>query len=60
MQGLSTSYGPTELNLSNLEIARNMLNESKGTIESLKAEIESLEEEIKKLNPPHMTGSGIN
>ena len=60
MQGLSTSYGPTELNSSNLEIARNMLNESKGIIESLKAELESLEEEIKKLNPPHMTGSGIN
>jgi hypothetical protein len=37
-----------------------MLNESKGIIESLKAELESLEEEIKKLNPPHMTGSGIN
>ena len=60
MQGLSTSYGPTELNSSNLEIARNMLNEYKGTIESLKAELESLEKEIKKLNPPHMTGSGIN
>ena len=60
MQGLSTSYGPTELNSSNLEIALNMLNESKGIIESLKAELESLEEEIKKLNPPHMTGSGIN
>ena len=60
MQGLSTSYGPTELNSSNLEIARNMLNESKGIIESLKTELESLEKEIKKLNPPHMTGSGIN
>ena len=60
MQGLSTSYGPTELNSSNLEIAINMLNESKGIIESLKTELESLEKEIKKLNPPHMTGSGIN
>ena len=60
MQGLSTSYGPTELNSSNLEIARKMFNESKGVIESLKAELESLENQIKELNPPHLAGSGIN
>jgi protein subunit release factor A len=60
MQGLSTSYGPTELNSSNLEIARKMFNESKGVIESLKAELESLENQIKELNPPHLSGSGIN
>lgn len=60
MQGLSTSYGPTELNSSNLEIAVNMFNESKGIIESLKIELDSLEKEIKELNPPHLNGSGIN
>ena len=60
MQGLSTSYGPTELNSTNLEIARKMFNESKGVIESLKAELESLENQIKELNPPHLAGSGIN
>ena len=60
MQGLSTSYGPTELNSSNLEIARKMFNESKSVIESLKAELESLENQIKELNPPHLAGSGIN
>ena len=60
MQGLSTSYGPTELNSSNLEIARKMFNESKGVIESLKAELKSLENQIKELNPPHLAGSGIN
>ena len=60
MQGLSTSYGPTELNSSNLEIARKMFNESKGVIESLKVELESLENQIKELNPPHLSGSGIN
>ena len=60
MQGLSTSYGPTELNSSNLEIARKMFNESKGVIESLKVELESLENQIKELNPPHLAGSGIN
>ncbi len=60
MQGLSTSYGPTELNSSNLEIARKMFNESKSVIESLKAELESLENQIKELNPPHLSGSGIN
>ena len=60
MQGLSTSYGPTELNSSNLEIARKMFNESKGVIESLKTELESLENQIKELNPPHLAGSGIN
>ena len=60
MQGLSTSYGPTELNSSNLEIARKMFNESKGVIESLKVELESIENQIKELNPPHLSGSGIN
>ena len=60
MQGLSTSYGPTELNSSNLEIARKMFNESKAVIESLIVELESIENQIKELNPPHLAGSGIN
>ncbi len=60
MQGLSTSYGPTELNISNLDIAQKMFNDYKVVIESLKSELENLEKEVKDLNPPHISGSGIN
>lgn len=60
MQGLSTSYGPTDLNSSNLEIAEKLFEELKVNIQNLKSELDSLEKEVKELNPPHLSGSGIN
>ena len=36
MQGLSTSYGPTDLNSSNLEIAEKLFEELKVNIQNLK------------------------
>ena len=60
MQGLSTSYGPTDLNSSNLEIAEELFEELKVNIQNLKSELDSLEKEVKELNPPHLSGSGIN
>ena len=60
MQGLSTSYGPTDLNSSNLEISEKMFNTMKVQIEQMKSELEELEKAVKDLNPPHINGSGIN
>ena len=60
MQGLSTSYGPTNLNTSNLEIAEKLFKSMQGQIENLNNEIDDLEEEISKLNPPHIIGQGID
>jgi photosystem II stability/assembly factor-like uncharacterized protein len=60
MQGLSTSYGPTDLNSSNLEISEKMFNTMKVQIEQMKSELEEIEKAVKDLNPPHINGSGIN
>ena len=38
IQGLSTSYGTTELNISNLDISQKMFYDYKVVIESLKSE----------------------
>ena len=60
MQGLSTSYGPTDLNKSNLEIAERLFEKLASDIMSFKSELKSIEDEVKELNPPHLSGSGIN
>ena len=60
MQGLSTSYGPTDLNKSNLDIAERLFEKLAKDVVEFKSELESLENEVKELNPPHLSGSGIN
>ena len=60
MQGLSTSYGPTELNSSNLEIAEKHFEKMKNEIEQLNKEVKDLENEVKQLNPPYIIGQGID
>ena len=60
MQGLSTSYGPTELNSSNLEIAEKHFKKMKNEIEQLNKEVKDLENEVKQLNPPYIIGQGID
>ena len=60
MQGLSTSYGPTDLNKSNLDIAEKLFDKLALDVKMFKSELESLENEVKELNPPHLSGSGIN
>ena len=60
MQGLSTSYGPTDLNKSNLDIAERLFEKLAADVKEFKSELESLENEVKELNPPHLSGSGIN
>ena len=60
MQGLSTSYGPTDLNKSNLDIAERLFEKLASDVKEFKSELESLENEVKELNPPHLSGSGIN
>ena len=60
MQGLSTSYGPTDLNKSNLEIAEKLFKKLATDVKMFKSELETLEKEVKELNPPHLSGSGIN
>ena len=60
MQGLSTSYGPTDLNKSNLEIAERLFDQLASDVISFKSELKSLEDEVKELNPPHLSGTGIN
>jgi len=60
MQGLSTSYGPTDLNKSNLGIAEKLFDNLANKVKELKSELELLENEVKELNPPHLSGSGIN
>jgi hypothetical protein len=60
MQGLSTSYGPTDLNKSNLDIAERLFEKLASDVKQFKSELESLENEVKELNPPHLSGTGIN
>ena len=60
MQGLSTSYGPTDLNKSNLDIAERLFEKLASDVKEFKSELESLENDVKELNPPHLSGSGIN
>ena len=60
MQGLSTSYGPTDLNKSNLDIAERLFENLATDVKEFKSELESLENEVKELNPPHLSGTGIN
>jgi hypothetical protein len=60
MQGLSTSYGPTDLNKSNLDIAERLFEKLATDVKEFKSELESLENEVKELNPPHLSGTGIN
>jgi hypothetical protein len=60
MQGLSTSYGPTDLNKSNLDIAERLFEKLASDVKQFKSELESLEYEVKELNPPHLSGTGIN
>jgi hypothetical protein len=60
MQGLSTSYGPTDLNKSNLGIAERLFKDLVNDVKAFKSELESLEKEIMDLNPPHLSGTGIN
>jgi hypothetical protein len=60
MQGLSTSYGPTDLNKSNLDIAERLFEKLALDVKQFKSELESLENEVKELNPPHLSGTGIN
>ncbi len=60
MQGLSTSYGPTDLNKSNLEIAEKLFKKLATDVKMFKSELETLENEVKELNPPHLSGTGIN
>jgi hypothetical protein len=60
MQGLSTSYGPTDLNKSNLDIAERLFEKLALDVKQFKSELESLEYEVKELNPPHLSGTGIN
>ena len=60
MQGLSTSYGPTELNSSNLEIAEKHFEKLKTEVEEFNLEVKNLEDEVKQLNPPHIIGQGID
>ncbi|MDG2500356.1 MAG: glycosyl hydrolase, partial [Flavobacteriaceae bacterium] len=60
MQGLSTSYGPTDLNKSNLDIAERLFEKLASDVKEFKSELESLENEVKELNPPHLSGTGIN
>ena len=60
MQGLSTSYGPTELNSSNLEIAEKHFEKMKNEVEQLNKEVKDLENEVKQLNPPYIIGQGID
>ena len=60
MQGLSTSYGPTDLNKSNLDIAERLFEKLASDVKDFKSELELLENEVKELNPPHLSGSGIN
>jgi peptidoglycan hydrolase CwlO-like protein len=60
MQGLSTSYGPTDLNKSNLDIAERLFENLATDVKEFKSELESLENKVKELNPPHLSGTGIN
>ena len=60
MQGLSTSYGPTDLNKSNLDIAERLFEKLATDVKEFKSELESLENEVKELNPPHLSGTVIN
>ena len=42
------------------DIAEKLFNNLANKVKELKSEFESLENEVKELNPPHLSGSGIN
>jgi hypothetical protein len=59
-QGLSTFYGPTEMNKYNLELSKKLVNDYKTDVELINSKVKELEKRIKELNHPHISGSGIN
>ena len=59
-QGLSTFYGPTEMNKYNLELSKKLVSDYKKDVELINSKVEDLEKRIKELNHPHISGSGIN
>ena len=59
-QGLSTFYGPTEMNKYNLELSKKLVSDYKKDVELINSKVEDIEKKIKELNHPHISGSGIN